>query len=101
MSFLTEALGLSGLGTFSSGGAGGVETLGQPAALASGRVFVQRALGRDAVHPLDCHRQRFLRFLDVPAAQRDGETLDLLLDHFLAMPIAGATLEVLPDALLG
>src|SRR5436190_24373492 len=101
MIFLTEALGLSGLGAFSGGGAGGVETLGQPAALARRGVLVQRALRRHAVHPLHRQRQRLLSFLDVPAAQCAGEAFDLLLDHLLAMPVAGATLEVLPDALLG
>src|SRR4051794_41147390 len=53
MFYMTEALGLSGLGTPRGfGGAGDVEALGQAAALARGGVLVDRVLGRNLVEAL-------------------------------------------------
>src|SRR5438093_1006917 len=98
---LPRRLGL-GLGTCSGfGGAGGVETLGEPAALARRGVAVDRSLGGDPVHPLHGLLQLFLRLLEIAVREGGDEGLGVLFELFLAEALTGAALEVLADALLG
>src|SRR5688572_8994402 len=83
------------------GGAGGVEPLGQAAALAGRRVLVDRPLGRHLVQPLGDVAQGRLGLVERRGGDGGGERLHAFLDRFLAGAVARPALDALPDALLG